>query len=179
MSCWWEWPKMNVTGIFNTEGKWVWIRHWYRSYCQACQVKILFSFLSNIFQSSLLSHIYYSYEPTSREHLSFRELVEQTCTQLEGAFALVFKSSLYPGQTVATRRGSPLLVGFVCLYHRFDWNFKMNIIFYRLVFWPKIGLLQIMFQSTTVRMIEEEILEHLHCSGGEWIIHLHQVKNLY
>ena len=170
---------MNVSGVFNTEGKWVWIRHWYRSYCQACQVKILFSFLSNIFQSSLLSHIYYSYEPSSREHLSFRELVEQTCTQLEGAFALVFKSSLYPGQTVATRRGSPLLVGFVCLYHRFDWNFKMNIIFYRLVFWPKIGLLQIMFQSTTVRMIEEEILEHLHCSGREWIIHSHQVKNLY
>jgi len=61
--------------------------------------------------AKLVSHIYYSYEPTSREHLSFRELVEQTCTQLEGAFALVFKSSLYPGQTVATRRGSPLLVG--------------------------------------------------------------------
>ena len=158
---------MNVSGVFNTEGKWVWIRHWYRSYCQACQVKILFSFLSNIFQSSLLSHIYYSYEPSSREHLSFRELVEQTCTQLEGAFALVFKSSLYPGQTVATRRGSPLLVGF----HVFIiecWNiFKLYIIFSRLVFWPRIDLLQIMFQSTTARMIEEEILELSRCSGGE------------
>ncbi|UYV83570.1 GFPT1 [Cordylochernes scorpioides] len=29
----------------------------------------------------------------------------------EGAFALVFKSTKYPGQCVATRRGSPLLVG--------------------------------------------------------------------
>lgn len=29
----------------------------------------------------------------------------------EGAFALCFKSRLYPGECVATRRGSPLLVG--------------------------------------------------------------------
>merc|ERR1712179_183921 len=42
---------------------------------------------------------------------SFRQLVEQTMSQLEGAFACVFKSTLYPGECVATRRGSPLLVG--------------------------------------------------------------------
>lgn len=29
----------------------------------------------------------------------------------EGAFALCFKSKHYPGECVATRRGSPLLVG--------------------------------------------------------------------
>lgn len=67
-------------------------------------------------------------------NLSFRELVEQVIQQLEGkkadllgweisrftsspsfsglgAFALVMKSNHYPGQCVATRRGSPLLVG--------------------------------------------------------------------
>lgn len=67
-------------------------------------------------------------------NLSFRELVEQVILQLvryplyrfrssiyinslspsqkqEGAFALAFKSTKYPGQLVATRRGSPLLVG--------------------------------------------------------------------
>ncbi|XP_054708658.1 glutamine--fructose-6-phosphate aminotransferase [isomerizing] 2-like isoform X2 [Uloborus diversus] len=44
--------------------------------------------------------------------LSFRELVEQVIQQLEGAFALVFKSSKYPNECVASRRGSPLLVGF-------------------------------------------------------------------
>ncbi|XP_077532733.1 glutamine--fructose-6-phosphate aminotransferase [isomerizing] 2-like isoform X4 [Haemaphysalis longicornis] len=43
--------------------------------------------------------------------LSFRELVEQVIQQLEGAFALVFKSKRFPHQCVATRRGSPLLVG--------------------------------------------------------------------
>eukprot|EP00088_Acartia_fossae_P025381 TRINITY_DN261_c0_g1_i4.p1 TRINITY_DN261_c0_g1~~TRINITY_DN261_c0_g1_i4.p1 ORF type:complete len:694 (-),score=222.96 TRINITY_DN261_c0_g1_i4:369-2450(-) len=42
---------------------------------------------------------------------SFRQLVEKTCAQLEGAFACVFKSTLFPGECVATRRGSPLLVG--------------------------------------------------------------------
>lgn len=44
-------------------------------------------------------------------NLSFREIVEQAIQQLEGAFALVFKSIKYPNQVVATRRGSPLLVG--------------------------------------------------------------------
>jgi len=42
---------------------------------------------------------------------SFRQLVEKTIAQLEGAFACVFKSTLFPGECVATRRGSPLLVG--------------------------------------------------------------------
>ncbi|KFB37580.1 AGAP011352-PA-like protein [Anopheles sinensis] len=42
---------------------------------------------------------------------SFRELVEQVIQQLEGAFALAFKSKHFPGECVVTRRGSPLLVG--------------------------------------------------------------------
>jgi glucosamine--fructose-6-phosphate aminotransferase (isomerizing) len=42
---------------------------------------------------------------------TFSQLVEQVVYQLEGAFALVFKSSHYPGEIVATRRGSPLLIG--------------------------------------------------------------------
>ncbi|XP_037049273.1 glutamine--fructose-6-phosphate aminotransferase [isomerizing] 2-like isoform X3 [Bradysia coprophila] len=41
---------------------------------------------------------------------SFRELVEQVIQQLEGAFALAFKSRHFPGECVASRRGSPLLV---------------------------------------------------------------------
>ncbi|CAJ0586718.1 unnamed protein product, partial [Mesorhabditis spiculigera] len=42
---------------------------------------------------------------------SFRQLVETVIQQLEGAFALAFKSSRFPGQLVASRRGSPLLIG--------------------------------------------------------------------
>ncbi|XP_078319816.1 glutamine--fructose-6-phosphate aminotransferase [isomerizing] 2-like isoform X3 [Crassostrea virginica] len=43
--------------------------------------------------------------------MSFRELVELTVQQLEGAFSLVFMSSKFPGECVCTRRGSPLVIG--------------------------------------------------------------------
>ena len=39
------------------------------------------------------------------------QLVMEVLSQLEGASALLFKSSHYPGQLVACRRGSPLIVG--------------------------------------------------------------------
>lgn len=54
-----------------------------------------------------LVHHLYSQHPD----YSFRELVEQAIQQLEGAFALCFKSKNFPGECVAARRGSPLLVG--------------------------------------------------------------------
>lgn len=42
----------------------------------------------------------------------FSELVGEVINVLEGAFAFIFKSDkFYPGQCVATRRGSPLLLG--------------------------------------------------------------------
>ncbi|XP_076318123.1 glutamine--fructose-6-phosphate aminotransferase [isomerizing] 2-like isoform X2 [Tachypleus tridentatus] len=56
--------------------------------------------------AKLIKHIH-----DNHPDLSFRELVEQVIQQLEGAFALAFKSVKYPGQCVAARRGSPLLVG--------------------------------------------------------------------
>lgn len=42
---------------------------------------------------------------------TFQELIEQAIQQLEGAFALCFKSRFFPNECVAARRGSPLLVG--------------------------------------------------------------------
>ena len=42
---------------------------------------------------------------------SFRAIVSKVVAQLEGAYACVFKSRIFPGEAVATRRGSPLLVG--------------------------------------------------------------------
>merc|ERR1719369_2510043 len=54
--------------------------------------------------SKLIQHI-----RSQHVNYSFRQLVEQTMSQLEGAFACVFKSTLYPGECVATRKGSPLL----------------------------------------------------------------------
>jgi len=56
--------------------------------------------------SKLIKHLHDKYPGDS-----FRRLVEKAIQQLEGAFACCFKSSAFPGQLVATRRGSPLLVG--------------------------------------------------------------------
>ncbi|XP_074602015.1 glutamine--fructose-6-phosphate aminotransferase [isomerizing] 2-like isoform X2 [Brevipalpus obovatus] len=56
--------------------------------------------------AKLVKHIH-----DHHQDISFQDLVEQVALQLEGAYALVFKSSKYPGQCVATRRGSPLLIG--------------------------------------------------------------------
>ncbi|KAL7985792.1 hypothetical protein Chor_010958 [Crotalus horridus] len=55
--------------------------------------------------------IKYLYDNKETEETSFSVLVERVIQQLEGAFALVFKSIHYPGEAVATRRGSPLLIG--------------------------------------------------------------------
>ncbi|KAL7749900.1 glutamine--fructose-6-phosphate transaminase (isomerizing) [Sorochytrium milnesiophthora] len=43
--------------------------------------------------------------------LTFTSLVKAVCKELEGAFALIFKSTRFPDEIVATRRGSPLLIG--------------------------------------------------------------------
>ncbi|XP_069474992.1 glutamine--fructose-6-phosphate aminotransferase [isomerizing] 1 isoform X3 [Ambystoma mexicanum] len=53
----------------------------------------------------------YMYDNRENDEISFTTLVERVIQQLEGAFALVFKSSHFPGQAVGTRRGSPLLMG--------------------------------------------------------------------
>jgi len=48
------------------------------------------------------------------DKLSFQDLVELTCAQLEGAFSFLFKSTHFPGELAGTRRGSPLLIGVKC-----------------------------------------------------------------
>jgi len=42
--------------------------------------------------------------------ISFLHLVQLVVRELEGAYALIFKSRLYPGELVAAKRGSPLLL---------------------------------------------------------------------
>ena len=57
----------------------------------------------------------YFYDKEVRENNGekpiFQALVTEVLALLEGAFALIFKSKHYPNQVVATRRGSPLLMG--------------------------------------------------------------------
>lgn len=53
----------------------------------------------------------YLYDNREGEDIGFSTVVERVVQQLEGAFALVFKSRHFPDEAVATRRGSPLLIG--------------------------------------------------------------------
>ncbi|KAI4819223.1 hypothetical protein KUCAC02_004480 [Chaenocephalus aceratus] len=55
--------------------------------------------------------IKYVYDNRENEDIGFSTLVERVIQQLEGAFALVFKSRHFPREAVCTRRGSPLLIG--------------------------------------------------------------------
>uniref|UniRef100_A0A8C4FFR1 glutamine--fructose-6-phosphate transaminase (isomerizing) n=1 Tax=Dicentrarchus labrax TaxID=13489 RepID=A0A8C4FFR1_DICLA len=55
--------------------------------------------------------IKYVYDNRENDSVTFSTLVERVIKQLEGAFALVFKSRHFPGEAVSTRRGSPLLIG--------------------------------------------------------------------
>ncbi|KAJ3086888.1 glutamine--fructose-6-phosphate transaminase (isomerizing) [Quaeritorhiza haematococci] len=56
----------------------------------------------------------YVYDNMKKKHgsaLTFTALVKAVCKELEGAFALIFKSAHFPNEVVAARRGSPLLIG--------------------------------------------------------------------
>uniref|UniRef100_A0A8C3G4A5 glutamine--fructose-6-phosphate transaminase (isomerizing) n=1 Tax=Cyclopterus lumpus TaxID=8103 RepID=A0A8C3G4A5_CYCLU len=53
----------------------------------------------------------YVYDNRENDSITFSTLVERVIQQLEGAFALVFKSRHFPSEAVSTRRGSPLLIG--------------------------------------------------------------------
>ncbi|XP_012938215.1 glutamine--fructose-6-phosphate aminotransferase [isomerizing] 2 isoform X4 [Aplysia californica] len=58
--------------------------------------------------AKLIKHLYDTHKDSK---IKFRELVELTVAQLEGAYAIAVISKHYPGDIVATRRGSPLLIG--------------------------------------------------------------------
>eukprot|EP00041_Stephanoeca_diplocostata_P023095 m.561360 g.561360 ORF g.561360 m.561360 type:complete len:710 (+) comp22216_c0_seq1:110-2239(+) len=77
-----------------------------------------YSFVSETDTESIAVLIQYIFDQKTNngkravsECCDFAHLVEEVISQLEGSFALVFKSSHFPGEAVATRRGSPLLVG--------------------------------------------------------------------
>ncbi|KAL3699380.1 hypothetical protein R1sor_017402 [Riccia sorocarpa] len=52
-----------------------------------------------------------SMKQSGGEALSFHQVVMEVVRQLEGAYALIFKSPHYPNELVACKRGSPLLIG--------------------------------------------------------------------
>ncbi|ORX85474.1 isomerising glucosamine-fructose-6-phosphate aminotransferase [Anaeromyces robustus] len=59
--------------------------------------------------AKLTKYIYDSQK--ANKQLNFTNLIKAVVKELEGAFALIFKSTHFPNEVVAARRGSPLLVG--------------------------------------------------------------------
>lgn len=59
--------------------------------------------------AKLIKYIYDSQKDA--KSLSFTSLVKAVVKELEGAFAFIFKSVHFPNEIVATRRGSPLIIG--------------------------------------------------------------------
>lgn len=53
----------------------------------------------------------YIYDSQKDSTTTLTSLAKQVCKELEGSFAFIFKSSHFPNEIVATRRGSPLLIG--------------------------------------------------------------------
>uniref|UniRef100_A0A8D3A1D7 glutamine--fructose-6-phosphate transaminase (isomerizing) n=1 Tax=Scophthalmus maximus TaxID=52904 RepID=A0A8D3A1D7_SCOMX len=70
-----------------------------------------YDFESETDTESIAKLVKYMFDNRESDDISFTTLVERVIQQLEGAFALVFKSVHYPGEAVCTRRGSPLLIG--------------------------------------------------------------------
>lgn len=70
-----------------------------------------YEFESETDTETIAKLVKYMYDNRESDDISFATLVERVTQQLEGAFALVFKSIHYPGECVGTRRGGPLLIG--------------------------------------------------------------------
>lgn len=70
-----------------------------------------FEFESETDTETIAKLVKHLYDKHKEDNVTFRELIEMTCQQLEGAYALAFMSTNYPGECVVTRRGSPLLIG--------------------------------------------------------------------
>lgn len=70
-----------------------------------------YEFESETDTETIAKLVKYMYDNRESDDISFTTLVERVTQQLEGAFALVFKSVHYPGEAVGTRRGGPLLIG--------------------------------------------------------------------
>jgi len=58
-----------------------------------------------------LAKYIYDTQTEDGENNSFEAVVKAVVKELQGAYALIFKSPLFPNEMIATRRGSPLLLG--------------------------------------------------------------------
>ncbi|KAF1744057.1 hypothetical protein MXB_5632 [Myxobolus squamalis] len=73
----------------------------------------------------LMKYIYEKHQKLN-EYLTFVQLVSMVLELLDGAYALVFKSSYFPDEAIATRKSSPLIIGLK--FEKSESNFNVPII---------------------------------------------------
>lgn len=66
-----------------------------------------YTFSSETDSETVVHLLHFHYQNTQ----DFLQAVQKTVAELEGAYALGITSSLYPGQIIAVRHGSPLVIG--------------------------------------------------------------------
>uniref|UniRef100_A0A673BX49 glutamine--fructose-6-phosphate transaminase (isomerizing) n=1 Tax=Sphaeramia orbicularis TaxID=375764 RepID=A0A673BX49_9TELE len=121
---------------------------------------------------SIAKLVKYMYDNRESDDISFATLVERVTQQLEGAFALVFKSVHYPGEAVGTRRGSPLLIGV-----RSDHKLSSDHIpvLYRSCKWKISNFLKVIISNLSL-YVDEKAVEYYFASDASAVIeHTNQV----
>lgn len=59
----------------------------------------------------LSSHVSLNVKVSGEQTVTFSQVVTEVMRQLEGAYALIFKSAHYPNELIACKRGSTLILG--------------------------------------------------------------------
>lgn len=74
----------------------------------------------------LFMFIYNKLQQTSSK-VTFIDIIINSLRMLEGTFAILVKSSLYPTEIVACKKGSPLIVGLMKVLNGYDYIFSSDI----------------------------------------------------
>uniref|UniRef100_A0AAY4BST5 glutamine--fructose-6-phosphate transaminase (isomerizing) n=1 Tax=Denticeps clupeoides TaxID=299321 RepID=A0AAY4BST5_9TELE len=133
-----------------------------------------YEFESETDTETIAKLVKYMYDNRESDDITFATLVERVTQQLEGAFALVFKSVHYPGEAVGTRRGGPLLIGvrsdhklstdhIPILYHSCSW-------FYSNKDKKSCNSIPRMDQDTCLFPVDEKAVEYYFASDASAVI---------
>uniref|UniRef100_A0AAY4BSZ0 glutamine--fructose-6-phosphate transaminase (isomerizing) n=1 Tax=Denticeps clupeoides TaxID=299321 RepID=A0AAY4BSZ0_9TELE len=132
-----------------------------------------YEFESETDTETIAKLVKYMYDNRESDDITFATLVERVTQQLEGAFALVFKSVHYPGEAVGTRRGGPLLIGvrsdhklstdhIPILYHSCRGNLGENV--------KSCNSIPRMDQDTCLFPVDEKAVEYYFASDASAVI---------
>ena len=106
-----------------------------------------------------------------KEKLPFPKLIMEVMRQLEGAYALLIKSVHYPGEVVACKCGSPLIIGFAAssasqpLMHQFMNSSEIGCHAASMECWLASDASAVVEHTKKVIVMEDNDVLHI-CQGG-------------